>query len=177
MKSQFKFPFKKVLIAFVLLFHLAVGYSQNLFFMGDKSYPSTGKFSFNSDSYFTKVEFLIAKGSGKGYIAISRNISSSLRIEGKLIIYLDNGTVITCIDRKKYDHVNGIATTVYHLTNEELNKMQRSNVNSIRYSVKCTTCISSTVEGNYAEANKSSGNGYREQARVNVPSLIWALYN
>ena len=176
MKSQFKFPFKKVLIAFILLFHFAVGYSQSLFFMGDKSYPSTGKFSFNSDSYFDKVEFLIAKGSGKGFIAISKKISSGVRIMGKLIIYLDDGTVITCIDRKKYDHVNGIATTVYYLTNEELNKMKRSNINSIRYTVKCATCVYYGGEGNFAETNKASGSGYREQARVNVPSLIRALY-
>lgn len=96
-----------------------------------------------------------AKDGINNIIVVSTKIVSTVRISGKLIIYLDDGTVISCIDRGIKDNVDDIATTVYQLTRSELNKMKKSNINTIRYQIKCEECFSNPLtEGNYSASNK-----------------------
>ncbi|MDR9488555.1 hypothetical protein, partial [Salibacter sp.] len=64
-------------------------------------------------------------------------------------------TVITCVDKGINDNVDDIATTAYYLTDEELAKMKESNINTIRYEIKCAECISNPIyEGNFSASNK-----------------------
>ena len=133
---------------------------QNRFFIGENSYPSTETFKLqsNSDSdYINDLNLVFAKDGAKGLIIVSSKIVSTVRISGKLITYLDDGTVITCIDRGIKDNVDDIASSAYYLTNEELTKMKNSNINTIRYTIKCAECLMNPLyEGNYSASNKGS---------------------
>ena len=71
-------------------------------------------------------------------------------ISGKLIIYLDDGTVITCMDRGESYYVDDTAQAVYSLTNEQVNKMKNSNINTVRYTLK----IYGIQEVNRSASNK-----------------------
>ena len=103
---------------------------------------------------------------------------TGILIRGKLIIYLDDGTVISCIDRGKYDYVDNVTTTVYYLTADELSKMKNSNINTVRYALKCGNCSMSSEEGNFSASNKASGYGlYGSSEKTNVPSLIKNLFD
>ena len=98
---------------------------QSLFFMGENSYPCTETFTLQANSeYGYDLNVSIAKDGTTGLFTVSTISNTRVIFSGKLIIYLDDGTVITCIDRGTADHVDDRAKAVYYLTSKELNKMK-----------------------------------------------------
>jgi len=102
-------------------------------------------------------------------------VSKDVLIRGKLTIYLDDGTVISCLDRGKYDYVDNIATTIFYLTKDELEKMKVVNINTIRYTLKCVSGCSYPTES-FSASNKESGYGYEKKEKTDVPNLIRELF-
>ena len=149
---------KKILIiltATLFITHGAKG--QNLFFIGENSYPCTETITLqtNSDkSYINDLNVLFAKQGTLGFIAVSTKTVRKVLISGKLIIYLDDGTVIICNDAHISDYVDEIASTVYYFTIEDLIKMKKSNIRKVRYTLKCGDCYRSYEEGDYSASNK-----------------------
>lgn len=131
---------KTKLFTFFLILASHSSFGQNLFFLGEKSYPCTESYTLESNSEFQDhdLDVLIAKDGEKGLLVLSTEImGGGVRIKGKVIVYLDDGTVITCIDRNKFDFVDNTATTIYSLTTEEIDKIRSSNINTIRFTLKC----------------------------------------
>ena len=152
---------KGILIFVILAITFTINTNgQNLVFIGENSFPSTETFTLpsNSDSHFINdLNLVFAKDGEKGLLVVSSKLVSTVRISGKLIIYLNDGTVIACIDKGINDNVDDIATSAYYLTNEELAKMKKSNINTVRYEIKCAECLSNQLyEGNYSASNKGS---------------------
>ena len=152
---------KRILILVILAITFTIDTNgQNLVFIGENSFPSTETFTLpsNSDSDFINdLNLVFAKDGEKGLFVVSSKLVSTVRISGKLIIYLNDGTVITCIDKGINDNVDDIATSAYNLTNEELAKMKKSNINTVRYEIKCAECLTNPIyEGNYSASNKGS---------------------
>lgn len=147
--------------------------AQNLVFIGENSYPCTKTFTLksNSDSdYISDLNLVFAKEGNKGFLVVSSKLVRTVRISGKLVIYLDDGTVITCIDKGIKDNVDDIASTGYYLTNEELSKLKKSNINTIRYMIECAECISNPIyEGNYSASNKG-------KSRTDFPAVVTEFY-
>jgi len=137
---------KIILLLLFTLVYSQEGVSQNTFFIGEKMYPCTETFTLisNSKSYTGyDLDVLIAKNGNTGFIVVSTE-TSSVFIKGKLMIYLEDGTIISCTDRGIYDYVDNTATTVYYLTNAEIEKMKLKNISTIRFSLECGKCISSS---------------------------------
>ena len=152
---------KRILILVILAMTYAPEINgQNLFFIGENSYPSTETFTLQSNSdrnYINDLNLIFAKDGAKGLLVVSSKLVSTVRISGKLVIYLEDGTAITCFDRGIKDNVDGIASSAYHLTNIELTKMKKSNINTILYIIKCTECLENPLyEGNYSASNNGS---------------------
>ncbi|TPV35379.1 hypothetical protein FJ651_00205 [Paucihalobacter ruber] len=151
----------KILLSLILTMNLIANTNgQNLVFIGENSFPSTETFTLQSNSdndYINDLNIVFAKDGEKRLLVVSSKLVSTVRISGKLIIYLNDGTVITCIDKGINDNVDDIATSAYYLTNEELVKLKESNINTIRYQIKCAECLSNRIyEGNYSASNKES---------------------
>ena len=130
---------KKIPIILIsMLFITLTANGQNLFFIGENSYPCTESFALQSNlDDGEDLNVLFAKDGATAVIAVTTK--SSLQgtiISGKLIIYLDDGTVITCMDRGESSYVDDTAKAVYSLTNEQVNKMKNSNINTVRYILK-----------------------------------------
>ena len=152
---------KRILILVIFAITYAIETNgQNLVFIGENSFPSTETFTLlsNSDSDFINdLNLVFAKDGTKGLLVVSSKLVSTVRISGKLIIYLNDGTVITCFDKGINDNVDDIATSAYYLTNEELAKMKKNNINTVRYEIKCVECLANPIyEGNYSASNKGS---------------------
>jgi hypothetical protein len=165
---------KKILILlFVALSFTLKSNGQNFFFIGDKSYPSTEIFTLKSNSDHSDIndlKVLFAKDGTTGLLIVTTKTVSTVRISEKLIIYLDDGTVISCIDKGISDNVDDIASTAYHLTDEEMIKMKKSNINTVRYVIKCAKCLISPLEGNYSASNKGS-------SKTDFPTIITNFFN
>jgi|GEM_PF-1798232 len=145
---------KKIPIILIsMLFITLTANGQNLFFIGENSYPCTESFSLQSNlDDGEDLNVLFAKDGATAVIAVTTK--SSLQgtiISGKLIIYLDDGTVITCMDRGESYYVDDTAKAVYSLTNEQVNKMKNSNINTVGYILK----IYSIQEANRSASNKA----------------------
>lgn len=171
----------KILLLFTTLIILSVTklIAQNLFFIGDKSYPCTEIFKLKSNSDFNgyDLDVLIAKNGEIGMLVLSTQSMTGVLIRGQVIVYLDDGTVISCIDRSKYDYVDNKATSVYFLTKGEIGKLMNSNIQNIRFTLKCRSeYASSSEEGDYSASNKSNGYELYSKERSDVPELIKELF-
>ena len=114
---------KRILILVILAMTYAPEINgQKLFFIGENSYPSTETFTLQSNSdrnYINDLNLIFAKDGAKGLLVVSSKLVSTVRISGKLVIYLEDGTAITCFDRGIKNNIDGIASSAYHLTNIE----------------------------------------------------------
>ncbi|TVR85010.1 MAG: hypothetical protein EA409_00020 [Saprospirales bacterium] len=149
---------KGILILLVTLLTLTFEINgQNFLFIGEYSYPSTESFTLLSNydrAYITDLNIVFAKNGEKALIGVSSDLVPLVRISGKLIIYLDDGSVIACSDQGIQDNVNGVAISAYYLTNEDLAKMANSNINMIRYSLKWMQMGGNPLyDGNYTASN------------------------
>lgn len=155
-------------------------FSQNLFFIGDKSYKITefqdlttkGESSFSG---FSELKVAIGKDGEKGLIILSKSDRLlNTKIGGEMIIYLDDGTLIRCIDRGVNDKVNSVITSVYFLTPTEVNKLKGVNINTIRYSLIAPGNNEARAAENVRKRLSFLG---VEIERVNFPILIMDLFN
>ena len=152
---------KKQLILLVLTIMVSITtQGQNFVFIGESSYPSTEQYSLESNSdkeNINDLKLVFAKEGEKALIVVSSKLTDVVKIAEKLIIYLDDGTVISCVDRGMNDTVDDIAITAYYLTTSELSKLMSSNINTIRYEIVCQVCGPfNSWEGTYSASNKES---------------------
>jgi uncharacterized protein (TIGR02145 family) len=169
---------------FLFLTFIQFTYGQNnTFFLGEKSYPCSKVIGLYPQSdKGRELDVIIAKNGQAGMLVLRTKLySKNTKIYGKILIYLEDNTVITCIDRGIYDYVDNIATTVYSLTNSEISKMHHSNISSIRFSVKCPTCIHNSEDGAFLVYNKDNfrknGYGYTGTKKTDTKQLIAELWN
>ena len=134
--------------------------AQNFTFIGENSYLSTERFELvsNSDKEdIGNLKLVFAKDGISPLIIVSSKLTDVVKIANKLIIYLDDGTVISCTDRGINDNVDDIATSAYRLTPSEISKMKKSNINTVRYEIVCPICgVFNIWEGVYSASNKES---------------------
>ena len=79
----------------LLLFIPFVSFSQNLTFIGENSYPSTIEFEFENDKENLFITFLKDNDNIMAMIKTKDEYDVfKPTIDGKMIIYLDNGKVI-----------------------------------------------------------------------------------
>jgi hypothetical protein len=152
---------KRITITLILGLALAVQVNaQNFTFIGENSYPSTERFELvsNSDKEdIGNLNLVFAKDEISPLIIVSSKLTDVVKIAKKLIIYLDDGTVISCADRGINDNVDDVATSAYRLTASEISKMKGSNINTIRFEIVCPICgVFNLWEGVYSASNKES---------------------
>ena len=134
--------------------------AQNFTFIGEKSYASTERFILQSNSdkeEISDLNLVFAKDGVSPMIIVSSKLTDVVKIANKLIIYLDDGTVVSCTDRGINDNVDDVATSAYRLTSSEVGRMVKSNINTIRFEVVCPICGPFNLwEGVYSASNKGS---------------------
>ncbi|PWK25538.1 hypothetical protein LX92_00280 [Maribacter polysiphoniae] len=153
------------IILISMLFITLTAAGQNLFFIDENSYPCTESFALQSNlDDGEDLNVLFAKDGATAIIAVTTKSSlQGTLISGKLIIYLDDGTVISCMDRGESYYVDDTAKAVYSLTNEQVNKMKNSNINTVRYTLK---------KYDFQEVNRSASN-----KAISTKDLIAKFFN
>lgn len=127
---------KKITGIFLLMIFSLQAYSQNTFYIGSKKYPATEKWNFECESSIDRSPIIfIAKGINEGLFIISTETVFPYYIAGNLLIYLEDGTIITCLDKRIRDEVNYTKTSVYKLTMNEVAKLKNSRINSVRFNL------------------------------------------
>lgn len=147
------------ILTLVLAFSMNTN-AQNFTFIGENSYPSTERFVLQSNSdkeEISNLNLVFAKDGISPMIIVSSKLTDVVKIANKLIIYLDDGTVISCADRGINDNVDDVATSAYRLTSSEISMMTKSNINTIRFEIVCPVCGPFNLwEGVYSASNKGT---------------------
>lgn len=155
----------KISCTYLIWFVIVDSNAQNLFFIGENSYPSSEEFNIISatDSPINekkRVSGFFAKSGENGFLILNPENESQMMIKGGITIYLEDGSIIKCVDRGMYDRVNNKSTTIYNLANPEIKQLMKSDIHSIRYSLKCVNCTFHYEEGDYIGRNSIKTDRY-----------------
>lgn len=126
-----------IIILLGILFHLNTN-AQNYIYKGDNQYEATNTWSFrlNGNYWTSNPEITIAKHENGGYLMLSIVVPfKSDYIKGLLTIFLDDGSIIKCVDRGIRDYVDETSTVLYNLTFDEIEKMKYSKISKIRFNI------------------------------------------
>lgn len=112
--------------------------SQNYIYIGTKKYDASHTWTFSNTINQTidgsTIDLTVGKKNGGGIIMIAMPNFDGGFI-GNLMIYLVDGTPIQSIDRGIHDIVDNKSIAAYYLTMDEISKMKKSDIASIRYSI------------------------------------------
>ena len=120
----------------ILLLLPLFSFSQ-LAFIGEKSYPSTDVYEFENRDRDLYVSFL--KDDDKVMVMLKTLDVLDYKdptINGKMLIYLNDGKVITSSRPTHRDYVNEFCISIYPLTKSDTDAITNSNINSIRYALE-----------------------------------------
>ena len=126
--------------------------AQNYIYIGTNRYPSTNSFDCTIVGGFPELgnaTIAVAKSSKGGYFILS--VDTHHPLKGDVYIYLDNGEVIRCVDTKTKDMHDGYSIGIYNLTFQEIEKLKKSNISSVRAScwMYSSSMFSFTVQSFY----------------------------
>jgi len=162
---------KKILIVLIaMLFITQIVKAQNLFFYGEQSFSCTKAISLkaNSGDQSKDLNVLFAKYGEEALFIVNTEVEKLL-IRHKLIIYLNDGTVIGLDDKGYYDYVDNTAITLYTLNKEDLIKLKNSNIHTIRFRLEGENDFVTNYYGGGSFTASNKGYIY------DFPGLITAL--
>lgn len=144
-----------IIMAIMLFITLSVK-GQNLFFIGENSFTCTETITLKANSNEAEdLDVLLAKDGETGLFAVCTKSDFGEIFSDKLIIYLEDGTVITCNQKKVSDLVDGNAKAVYTLSSDQLNNLINSNIHTVRFTLETglDRGVLSEMEWNWTASN------------------------
>lgn len=124
-----------IIIISILFAHLSLN-SQNLFLIGERSYLCSNKITLESNAqYEADLDVFLAKDGKSGVIGIIRKSKDGQVFVGKLIVYLEDGNVLTINESGVAEKVDDNAKSLYFLSNEQLISLRTSNIHTVKYSM------------------------------------------
>ena len=126
-----------LILVIVTIFSGASAIGQNLFFIKESSYLSTEPMNLKANSEDGRnLDVFIAKNQNLNLFVITQESPAGGMFEGVLIIYLEDGSVITLKDDNNFsDYVDEKATSAYKLSDSDMNKLMESNIHTVRFSI------------------------------------------
>lgn len=188
---------KLFLLSFFIFFtNFNLLIAQNTVFIGENSYDATPPIYFSknnsihvNNSIFQSdepVEFTltIAKTENSAILVLSVvAYNERNHVQGNIMLYLDDKTVLTCKNKNQFDHVNDISTATFILTTTQLDKLKVSNIKQIRYKIDCGNGCISSEEGTFLVKNcGEKGNSMVGEHDctgtylTDIPSLVKELF-
>ncbi len=112
--------------------------AQTQLLIGDKAYSATDNWLFDNNmpsGYYdqNKVTFCVAKDGEQGLFSITMKVANGGKLKGPCTIYLLDNTVITCSTVITTDLVDEKHTILFRLTHDEVVKMSKSRITTVRY--------------------------------------------
>lgn len=142
-------------------------FSQNRIYHNQQSYESTDAFTYNQNAKSSfgvaqdeTIDLSIGKKGSGGIILLQKLnddfFNKDIMILGSLFLYLSDGSVIKCIDRKLYGYTDDTASVMYFLTSIEIEKLKHNDIESIGYSLAMNFGDMIDSSKNFTATNKNS---------------------
>lgn len=155
-------------IVIITLFITLSAKGQNLLFIGDQSYPSSETYTLQS-FYTSNLNVLFAKDKDTPLFVVSIYSRNGIEVSGQLIIYLNNGSVLR-LKQERTDFVDNTSKAVYNMTEDELNLMKSSNINTVRFTLKHEDYDSHPDSGNFTASNNGD-------SIINFPEIVSEFFD
>ncbi|GEM53670.1 hypothetical protein EB1_34600 [Empedobacter brevis NBRC 14943 = ATCC 43319] len=145
----------------IFLFHLSFySFSQNYIYKGQERYLATPSWTYSVNNEFRSyIDLQVAKKNHGGYLMISYYESNFYGFPNfDIYLYLEDGSVIKCLNRNINDYVDKKIFKMFQLTSTEIDKLKISRIKTVRFGNKTAenydyvkSLISNT---NYSETEK-----------------------
>lgn len=148
---------KKILLIFLFIFSVKASSQEFIKYSGSIAYPATPTWDFIVENYaltgIAKIQ--IAKTENGGILKITVDVTNlDFIIAGTLYVDLIDNTVITCLDKKIRETENNQISSYYFLSNIEMNKLKKIDIQYIRFYIKGNQTEFSSQTGNFTAVNR-----------------------
>ncbi|MDU0369605.1 hypothetical protein ACFPAF_04295 [Hymenobacter endophyticus] len=132
--------YKKLLITFLIGLYGHLSFGQNYIYRGTSKFESTPSYDFACGSCPMgggTLKVSIARTDAGGLLLLTTSTPfSHERIAGTVLVYLADGSIITCTDKGVKDRLDGNSMALYAFTAAEMEQLMASNVYKIRFSIR-----------------------------------------
>lgn len=149
---------RKLIYIIIILFSLNC-VSQNIIYKGNKKFSATEQWEFECsfEAGIGNLDVQIARNENGGYLKLGVYSNDNWNyIGGNVSVFLEDGTIITCTDKKIRDEVDGKSIALYSFTNSEMEKLQELDILKIRFIIKAKPGVYGSNAGNYTAKNVKS---------------------
>lgn len=150
--------FKQAVLTFYLLLSPTISSAQNYIYVGDKQYASTSTWEFQSSADYGNndgLEVSVARQPNGGYLLLGKSTGiKGVYISGTVTLFLEDGSMIKCMDRGVRDYVDNKSIALYAFTEAEMEKLQTHRIAKIRYALKCYRVYTMECDQSYTADNK-----------------------
>lgn len=132
----------KLIIALLLSLISEKPLSQNVIYVGTKSYPATENWTFTNAEFVNSFDYngatmvSVARKNTEGLLMLStHSISDQENVSGTVIIYLENGNALSVSNRIYRDFADDQSIAIYPLSENQIASLKTSNISKIRFSL------------------------------------------
>ena len=151
---------KKLLLTNCLILILGSAICQNYITIGTERYEATKSWHCTIPNGFPEFDYgsaTVVRNDHVGFFVVS--VECHHPLTGDVYIYLDDGSVIKCIDRGKRDQHDGLSIGIYNLTKNEIKMLEKHSISSLRvtalmYSVQRYSFTLYIESNTYSDVNK-----------------------
>lgn len=172
---------KILLLCFGLLTSLLS--AQQTMNFNTKSYPATPSWQFLNESYALSgsAQIQIAKTEKGGLLQLSVEATDpAFQIAGTIFLDLIDMTIIVCTDKNFHKTEGNQIISYYVLSPIEMTRLQKTDIQSVRFSIKGKQTKFSSQTGHFTAVNKKAyfATAYdRTKKSYDTAFDIHALYN
>lgn len=149
---------KQLIFIFIILFSLTAT-SQNIIYKGDKQFSATEQWVFECslEAGIGNLDVQIAKNETGGYLKLGIYSNDNWNyIGGNVSVFLEDGSIINCTDKKIRDEVDGKSIALYSFTNSEMEKLKELDILKIRFIIKAKPGVYGSNAVNFTAKNIKS---------------------
>ncbi len=101
------------------------------------------------------ADIQVARADKGGWLKIEVDTTDpSFYIGGVTYVYLEDQTVLVCTDKGMRENINGKAAAWYVFTAAEMERLKKTDIQSIRFNIRGTASKFSSQTGNFTAVNK-----------------------
>lgn len=148
---------QKLILLLLFITAISASAQEIMTYKGSKQYPATNSWNFICEQYALTgaSNIQIAKTETGGALKLAVETTDlAFTISGIVYIYLADNTIIVCSDKGVREKTANQIVSYYSFSPIEMNKLKKTDIQSIRFNIKGTTNKFSSQIGNFTAVNK-----------------------
>lgn len=140
----------------------------------DNFFPATEIFIFQcSKEGIGNLNVQIAKSGENGILKLEAfNNGNTNYIGGNVLVYLQDNSKITCIDKGIHDENDGKSIALYYFNNIEMEKLKNIDILKIQFTLNAKPDVYGSVSDNYRSKNYTAIN----ESEDGLTTLVTSYY-